>query len=47
MICKTWNWRKKGKKANITDILYYYEEFSPDSLVNLGITYNDKYTEEK
>ena len=34
---------KKGKKANITEILYYYEQFSPDSLVNAGITYNEKY----
>lgn len=34
---------KKGKRANILDILYYYEEFSPDSLVNAGVTYNDKY----
>ena len=37
---------RKGKKANITDVLYYYEEDSPDSLVNAGITYNDKYKEE-
>lgn len=37
---------KKGKKANITKILYYYEEYSPDSLVNAGITYNDKYKKE-
>lgn len=37
---------RKGKKANITEILYYYEQFSPDSLVNSGITYNDKYKEE-
>lgn len=36
---------RKGKKANITEILYYYEQFSPDSLVNSGITYNDKYKE--
>lgn len=34
---------KKGKRANILDVLYYYEEFSPDSLVNAGVTYNDKY----
>lgn len=37
---------KKGKKANITKILYYYEEYSPDSLVNAGIIYNDKYKKE-
>lgn len=36
---------KKGKKANIVDILYYYEEFSEDSLVNAGINYNEKYME--
>lgn len=36
---------RKGKKANITDILYYYEEYSPDSLVNSGVTYNEKYKE--
>ena len=34
---------RKGKKANITEVLYYYEQFSPDSLVNSGITYNEKY----
>ena len=34
---------RRGIRANIPDILYYYEEFSPDSLVNAGITYNDKY----
>lgn len=34
---------KKGIKANITDVLYYYEQFSPDSLINSGVTYNDKY----
>lgn len=38
---------RRGRKANITDILYYYEQNSPDSLVNSGITYNEKYTEEK
>lgn len=37
---------RKGIKANIVDILYYYEQYSPDSLVNSGITYNDKYKEE-
>ena len=34
---------KNGKKSSITDILYYYEQYSPDSLVNSGKTYNDKY----
>lgn len=34
---------RKGKKANITEVLYYYEQFSPDSLVKSGITYNEKY----
>ena len=34
---------RRGKKANITEILYYYEQFSPDSLVNSGKTYNEKY----
>lgn len=38
---------RKGKRANIIDVLYYYEQFSPDSLVNSGIQYNEKYTEEK
>ena len=37
---------RKGKKANIIDVLYYYEQFSPDSLVNAGVVYNDKYKEE-
>jgi len=37
---------KRGKRANIIDILYYYEEDSPDSLVNAGITYNEKYKED-
>lgn len=34
---------KKGKKANITKILYYYDQSSEDSLIKKGITYNDKY----
>jgi len=37
---------RRGRKANIVDILYYYEENSPDSLVNAGIVYNDKYKED-
>ena len=34
---------KKGKKANITEVLYYYEQFSPDSLIKSGRKINDKY----
>ena len=34
---------RRGIRANIIDVLYYYEQFSPDSLVNAGITYNNKY----
>ena len=34
---------RKGKKANITEILYYYEQFSPDSLIKSGRKINDKY----
>lgn len=34
---------RKGKKANITEVLYYYEQFSPDSLVKSGRKINDKY----
>lgn len=36
---------RKGERANIFDVLYYYEQFSPDSLTNAGITYNEKYKE--
>ena len=35
-----------GKRANITKIIYYYEEDSIDSLVNAGKVYNDKYKKE-
>lgn len=34
---------RKGKKANITDILYYYNEQSPNSLTKQGQIYNEKY----
>lgn len=34
---------RKGKKANITEVLYYYEQFSPDSLIKSGRKINDKY----
>ena len=36
---------RKGIKANIRKVLYYYEQYSKDSLVNKGITYNNKYKE--
>lgn len=38
---------RKGKKANITEILYYYNEETPNSLTKQGQLYNDKYKEEK
>jgi glycosyltransferase involved in cell wall biosynthesis len=34
---------KKGKKANITKILYYYNEDTPNSLTKQGQIYNEKY----
>lgn len=34
---------RRGKKANITEVLYYYEQFSPDSLIKSGRKINDKY----
>lgn len=34
---------RKGKKANITKILYYYNETTPNSLTKQGVTYNNKY----
>lgn len=34
---------RKGKRENITDILYYYNQNSKDSLTKKGITYNEKY----
>lgn len=36
---------RKGKKANITKILYYYNEDTPNSLTKQGQTYNEKYKE--
>lgn len=38
---------RKGKKANIKEVLYYYEQFSPDSLVKSGRKINDKYKKGK
>ena len=35
---------RKGKKANITKILYYYNETTPNSLTKQGQTYNEKYS---
>lgn len=34
---------RNGKKANITKILYYYNEDTPDSLTKQGEMYNKKY----
>lgn len=34
---------RKGKKANIKEVLYYYDQWSPDSLVKSGRKINDKY----
>lgn len=34
---------RKGKKANIIETLYIYNQLSKDSLTKKGITYNDKY----
>lgn len=34
---------RKGKKANIIETLYIYDQLSKDSLTKKGITYNDKY----
>ena len=38
---------RKGKRANIKEVLYYYEQFSPDSLVNSGIQYVKDLKEKK
>lgn len=38
---------RKGKKANITDILYLYNETTPGSLTKQGELYNTKYKEKK
>lgn len=34
---------RKGKKANIIETLYIYDQLSKDSLTKKSITYNDKY----
>lgn len=34
---------RKGKRENIKEILYYYNQNSKDSLTKKGITYNEKY----
>ena len=34
---------RNGKKANITKILYYYNEDTPNSLTKQGEMYNRKY----
>lgn len=36
---------RKGRKANITDILYMYNDTTPGSLTKQGETYNQKYKE--
>ena len=38
---------RKGKRENITDILYYYNQESKNSLTKKGITYNEKYRSDK
>ena len=38
---------RKGIKANIKDIIYYYEIDTPNSLIKQGETYNKKYTQEE
>ena len=34
---------RKGKRANITKIIYYYNEDTPNSLTKQGELYNCKY----
>ena len=36
---------RKGNKSNILDILYYYNETTPNSLTKQGALYNKKYKE--
>lgn len=38
---------RKGKRENIKEILYYYNQNSKDSLTKKGITYNEKYRSDK
>lgn len=38
---------RKGKRENITEVLYYYNQESKNSLTKKGITYNEKYRSEK
>lgn len=38
---------RKGKRENIIDILYYYNQESKNSLTKKGITYNEKYRSDK
>lgn len=35
---------RKGKRANIVDILYYYNDETPNSLTKQGKLYNEKYS---
>ncbi len=37
---------RKGNKSNILDILYYYNENTPNSLTKQGALYNKKYKED-
>lgn len=34
---------RKGKKGNVTEVLYYYNQNTPGSLSKQGIIYNDKF----
>ena len=38
---------RKGKRENITEVLYYYNQESENSLTKKGITYNEKYRSDK
>ena len=38
---------RKGKRENITEVLYYYNQDSKDSLTKQGKTYNEKYKGEE
>ena len=37
---------RKGNKSNIVDILYFYNENTPNSLTKQGALYNNKYKED-